>query len=73
MPQYKFNAVLSTEQCLRYYCGQVKYVLVTTDDGLRIQLHFRHLLPFIDSLGIRGRFRLKVTEQGTFERLEKIN
>ncbi|MEH8019160.1 DUF2835 domain-containing protein [Rheinheimera muenzenbergensis] len=73
MPQYKFNAVLSTEQCLGYYRGEIKYVLVTTDEGLRIQLHFRHLQPFVDALGLRGRFRLSVTEQGSFQRLEKIN
>ena len=73
MQQYLFNAVLSAEQCLRYYRGEIKYVVVTTDNGVRIQLHFRHLQPFVDSLGLRGRFRLQVSEQGAFQRLEKIN
>ncbi len=73
MRQYLFSALLNAEQCLAYYSGEIKYVLVTTDDGVRIQLQFRHLLPFIDSLGLRGRFRLSVSEQGAFVRLEKIN
>ena len=73
MQQFLFNAVLSTEQCLSYYSGQIKYVLVTADSGERIQLHFRHLQPFIDRLGLRGRFRLTVSKQGAFVRLEKIN
>ena len=73
MQQYLFNAVLTTEQCLSYYRGEVKYVVVTTDDGVRIQLNFRHLQPFVDALGLRGRFRLQISEQGAFKRLEKIN
>ncbi len=73
MRQYLFNAVLSAEHCLGYYRGKIKYVLVTADDGQRIQLQFRHLQPFVDTLGLRGRFRLTISEQGAFVRLEKIN
>ena len=73
MRQYQFNAVLTAEQCLQYYQGKVKYVVVTADDGTRVQLQFRHVQPFIDSLGLRGRFRLTVSEQGAFKQLEKIN
>lgn len=73
MRHYLFSALLSAEQCLQYYRGNVKYIVVTTDDGQRVQLQFRHVQPFVDSLGLRGRFRLTVSEQGAFVQLEKIN
>ena len=73
MRQYYFNAYLTTEQCEAYYRGAVKYVVVTADSGERVQLQFHHLRPIIGSAGLRGRFRLSVSEQGAFQRLEKIN
>ncbi|HEX5792610.1 MAG TPA: DUF2835 family protein [Rheinheimera sp.] len=73
MRRYFFNAMLSAEQCYGYYRGEIRYVVVTADNGERVQLNFRHFQRFIDALGIRGRFRLTVTEEGAFVRLEKIN
>lgn len=73
MHQYLFSASLSSEQCEAYYKGLIKYVVVTSDNGERIQLQFRHFRRYIDALGFRGRFRLTVTEQGAFVALEKIN
>lgn len=70
---YLFGAFLSVEKCQRYYQGQSRYVLVTADSGERIQLAFRHFQPFISAIGIRGRFRLTVTDNGEFLQLEKIN
>lgn len=73
MRRYFFNAMLSAEQCYGYYRGEIRYVVVTADNGERVQLSFRHFQRFIDPLGIRGRFRLTVTEEGAFVKLEKIN
>ncbi len=73
MHYYYFGAILTPEQCQAYYQGHIKYVLVTADDGQKIQLAFRHLLPFISMNGIRGRFRLTVHKNGSFQNLEKIN
>ncbi|MDP5135449.1 DUF2835 family protein [Rheinheimera baltica] len=73
MQRYFFNAMLTTDQCYGYYRGEISYVVVTTDNGTRVQLAFRHFQPFVDSNGIRGRFRLTISEQGAFISLEKIN
>ncbi|MGI5310306.1 DUF2835 family protein [Rheinheimera sp. WS51] len=73
MQQYYFNMSVSYEECQRFYRGQTKFVLVTDDNGKKIQLLFSHFRPYIDSLGIRGRFRLTLTKQATFVQLEKIN
>lgn len=73
MQQYFFSIVVSPEQCQRFYRGQTKYVVVTDNNGKKIQLLFNHFRPFINTLGIRGSFRLTLTEQAAFVALEKIN
>jgi hypothetical protein len=73
MRRYFFNAYLTTEQCVAYYRGDIRDVVVTADSGERVQLRFRHFQPFIDTIGVRGRFRLTVGSDGAFISLEKIN
>lgn len=73
MRRYFFNMFLTSDQCRQYYSGDIRYVIVTDDNGERIQLQFRHLLPYISINGIRGRFRLTLSEQFAFVALEKIN
>ena len=70
---YIFNGFVSTEKCQGYYRGEVRYIIVTADSGERVQLAFRHFQPYITQLGIRGRFRLTLTENGEFLKLEKIS
>ncbi|WP_372626593.1 DUF2835 family protein [Arsukibacterium sp.] len=70
---FVFSAFLEREKCLLYYQGSVRYVVVTADSGERIQLGLKHFQPFFSELGLRGRFRLSLTQSGAFERLEKIN
>lgn len=73
MRRYFFSALFSAEQCYGYYRGDIRNVVVTADSGQRIQLQFRHFHRFIESNGIKGYFRLTVTEQGAFVSLEKIS
>jgi len=70
---YIFSSFLSPEKCQQYYRGEIRYVIVTADTGERVQLALRHFQPFISQLGIRGRFRLTLTDNGDFLRLEKIS
>lgn len=71
--QYLFSALLAREKCLLYYQGTIRYVVVTADSGERIQLGLKHFQRYFSALGLRGRFRLTLTEKGAFESLEKIN
>lgn len=70
---YVFSGFISAEKCQQYYRGEVRYAIVTADSGERVQLAFRHFQPYISQLGIRGRFRLTLTENGEFLQLEKIS
>lgn len=73
MKRYFFSATLTKEQCFRYYRGEIKNVVVTENNGQRIQLKFKHFHPFIDSVGVRGYFRLTLADDDAFVSLEKIN
>lgn len=73
MQKYYFSAFVTSEQCLGYYRGDIKNVIVTAESGERVQLPFRYFQPFIDVNGIRGEFCLTLNANGAFVRLEKIN
>ncbi|RZF93699.1 DUF2835 family protein [Pseudoalteromonas sp. CO302Y] len=73
MNEYYFSLYLSYSKCLDYYHGKYKSVQVTEDGGKTVRFDAEHLRPFISSIGIRGRFRLILTEQNRFLKLERVS
>ncbi len=73
MKEYYFALYLSYSECLDYYYGKYKSVQVTEDGGRTVRFDACYLRPFISSLGIRGRFKLTLTVNNQFLKLEKIN
>ena len=71
--QYCFTLVLSAEQVLWFYQGQVSAVQVLTDCGKRLQIDLLHFRPYFQHSGLNARFLLTTTMQGKFLRLDKIN
>ncbi|CUS49015.1 MAG: protein of unknown function DUF2835 [Idiomarinaceae bacterium HL-53] len=73
MREYYFTLIMSPLDVQSYYYAQGgSAVVVTTDQGLRVQIAMRNLVPFITSNGIRGRFRLQTDLQHKFISLQKI-
>lgn len=68
-----FSLAISAESYLQYYRGTVKSVIVQADDGRRIQFPAEYLKPFIQSNGIRGRFRLVFDKNHKFKKLVKLS
>lgn len=62
---------LSAEKLLEYYRGNVKNVVVTTDQGLHLQLPVNVLRPYVKKEGIYGVFVVYVDENNKFVRIEK--
>ena len=73
MNEYYFSLYLRYSKCLDHYHGKYKSVQVTEDGGKTVRFDAEHLRPFISSIGIRGRFRLILTEQNRFLKLEKVS
>ncbi|WP_434360681.1 DUF2835 domain-containing protein [Parasalinivibrio latis] len=72
MKQYYFRISVSYSDYQNYYSGHASSVLVTTDEGLRIQLPASHFRPYLTYSGIRGRFRLITDNYNKFQSLELI-
>ncbi|WP_372762104.1 DUF2835 family protein [Pseudoalteromonas sp.] len=72
MNEHYFRLNLSYNECMDYYHGRYSAVQVIDDSGKTIRFTANHLRPFISSLGIRGRFRLLVTLENQFIRLERV-
>lgn len=73
MKEFFFTVYLTYEQCMEYYAGTIQFVQVTSDEGKRIRFPASRIRPFISSLGIRGRFRLILSDSNQFISLEKIS
>ena len=70
---YRFRLELTSEQCLGYYQGIIRYVLVQAESGERVQLGAQHFRAFISHAGLSGRFELTTSQSGKFVSLKKIN
>ncbi|MGF1736759.1 DUF2835 domain-containing protein [Photobacterium satsumensis] len=72
MKAYTFSMHITYQQFLQHYSGAASNVLVMTDTGLRLQLPASRLRPFLTQIGIRGRFRVTVSEANKLQALEQI-
>ncbi|GAA77773.1 hypothetical protein P20495_0259 [Pseudoalteromonas sp. BSi20495] len=55
-----------------YYHGRFSSLQVVEDGGKTVRFSANHLRPFITSLGIRGRFRMLLTLENKFIRIERV-
>ncbi|WP_084659617.1 DUF2835 domain-containing protein [Vibrio sonorensis] len=72
MNHYYFTLNISYQQFLSHYSGAASSVLVTTDQGLRIQLPASRFRPYLSQIGIKGRFRLTTDQNNKFVKLETL-
>lgn len=72
--QFTFALVFTPAELERcYYRERLENIVVTSEQGLRVQLPLRRLAPFITQVGIRGRFLLTLDSNNRFVSLQKIN
>lgn len=55
--------VLSSDRTEAIYQGGVRYIVVRTDDGLKLQLPASNFRRFVGLNGINGRFSVRIDEQ----------
>ena len=61
MKEYIFSINLSYRQWLGFYQGRYREIMVTTDQGRRLQIQADHFTPFTTPAGLYGRYKLVVT------------
>lgn len=57
---FEFGMALSAEKTRGIYRGRARYLLVETDDGLKLQLPAANFREFVEADGIHGRFRVRI-------------
>ncbi len=58
--EFDFSLSISAERIQRVYRGDAKYLLVHTDEGLKLQLPALNFRPFVTDQGIHGRYRVRI-------------
>lgn len=72
MKYYYFSVYITYSEFQRLYSGSASTVVVSTEQGLTLQLPAIKLRPYLSQLGIRGRFKLTVDNNNRMLNLEAI-
>ena len=70
--EIRFSLNLSKEQALRYYQGSARFVVVTAENGQRIQFPAEHIRPFIGAAGIQGWFSIRFDDDNKLIAIRRI-
>ncbi|PNM58338.1 DUF2835 family protein [Vibrio mimicus] len=72
MNYYFFSLNISYQTFVAHYSGAASSVMVTTEQGLKLQLPATRLRPFLSQIGVKGRFRLTTDQNNRFVKLEVL-
>jgi hypothetical protein len=64
---------ISAEEANRYYSGTARFVVVTAENGQKLQFPARHIRPFINQLGVSGLFSIQFDDDNKLIALEKLS
>ena len=70
--KYYFSIKISANEFLPYYKGTIHNVVVTTNQGIKVQFPAMHLRKYLTVSGIQGNFCLE-TQQNKFLSLSKLS
>lgn len=54
-----FRLDLGHDECLLYYSGEVRQIIVSTEDNSTVQFPAQLIREFVRHDGVHGRFRIK--------------
>ncbi len=72
MSAYRFSLSISKDEYLAHYSGAIHSVIVTANDGRRIQFPAIKLRPFVTHTGIVGEFVLEVDDARGASTLKRL-
>ncbi|WP_077066459.1 DUF2835 family protein [Catenovulum maritimum] len=70
---YFFSLDVSYQECSVFYTGQLPNVLLISECGKRIQVPTSNLRRFINSSGLKGRFRMLVDSNNKIMSFEQTS
>ena len=72
MRNFEFTLALSAQKIRSIYEGQARYILVESDNGLKLQLPAANFRSFVTDDGIQGRFSVSIDANNKIQALRRI-
>ena len=72
MSKFEFTMSLSAQKIHSVYQGRARYILVESDEGLKLQLPAANFRSFVTADGIHGRFRVTIDASNKIRALRKL-
>jgi hypothetical protein len=72
MPKFEFNLALSAAKTRSIYAGRARYILVETEQGLKIQLPAVNFRSHVTKDGIQGRFSVEIDADNKILALRRL-
>jgi hypothetical protein len=72
MKRYEFQLHLSAEQCLEYYRGAARHVVVREANGQTVQFPASLIQRFVTADGVHGHFVLTCDDQNKHAALQRL-
>jgi hypothetical protein len=73
MPRiFEFSINLSAEKTQHIYQGQARYILVYTDESIKLQLPAINFRQYVTDHGIQGRFKVEIDDNNKIIQLNLI-
>ncbi|MGM0525460.1 MAG: DUF2835 family protein [Pseudomonadota bacterium] len=70
---YLFSVSMSYQEFTEiYYGGGAQQLVVTSTQGTRVAIPAGRMVPFVESSGVRGLFRLTVDQSNKFVALQRV-
>jgi len=72
MHEVRFSIGITKKRYLEIYNSPAQQVIVTSNNGQKIQFPVRYLYDFVTNTGINGNFRIVYASNNKFVRMEKV-
>lgn len=72
MPRFEFSVALSAQEIRSIYEGRTRFVLVTSTEGLKLQLPAVNFRSFVTTDGVHGRFSVTIDANNKIQQLRKL-
>jgi len=72
MRNFEFTMALSAQKTRAIYAGQARFILVETDQGMKLQLPAANFLDYVGADGIQGRFRVGIDDDNKILTLQRL-
>ena len=72
MRKFEFEMALSAHKTQSIYEGQARYILVESDQGLKLQLPAPNFREYVTAEGIHGHFQVEIDSTNKLRSLTKI-